>query len=493
MLPSVLVARLQGLFPALVEKVLPMEAPGDSVTKGEAPEEIAATAVLPFVIHPRQTLSYLTVQLGRWKEGKSLHPIWWEVYNWYVCGGAKEKAARRLLGGLFYRNTETSLKVQTSHALYGSRLQASASRLERFRFCPFAHFAAYGLRLQQRAQYGLEASDTGRFFHAALRNVASVLQGEQRCWSDCRRDELLQLVSKEVAKLLPHVQREILLSSHRYNYLAKKMEEAVGRAVLCLAEHDRRSAFKPLALEIGFGRDGELPPLRPVLPVGSPVEVVGRIDRVDGARSATGNTYLRVIDYKSGATDLNLTEVLHGLSLQLLLYLDAALSNAALLYQSQLSPDAAVMPAGIFYFRVFNPLVRSNGPRTPDIIEDELLKLFKLKGKILAEPAVVQLMDNELQSGYSKIIPAGLNKQGELYRVKSLLTAASFEQLRQHIRSLVAETATQILQGNLKISPFKLGHKKACTYCLYKSVCQFDLLLEENCFRLLGSNPEFVS
>ncbi len=492
LLPSMLFTRLQELFPGLVEEMPAVEPPGDNYSPAETGEdEIAAAAsVLPFVFHPRQTLSHLAVQLGRWKDGKSLHPLWWEVYNWYVCGGEKE-ALRRLLGGLYFRNVETALTVQTSRKLYGSRLQASASRLERFRFCPFAHFAAYGLRLQQRAQYGLEAPDMGRFFHVALRNVACVLQEQQRHWSDCKGDELLHLVSTEVEKLLPRMQREILLSSRRYNHLAKKMEETVGRAVLYLAEHDRRSAFKPLAVEIGFGRDNELPPLSLTLPDGSPVDVVGRIDRVDGARSAADNLYLRVIDYKSGATDLSLVEVFHGLSLQLLLYLDAALTNAALLFQSPVNPDAAIMPAGMFYFRVFDPLLRSSGPCTPDNIEAELLKLFKLKGKILAEPAVVQLMDNELQSGHSKIIPAGLSKKGELYRVKSLLTAAEFEQLRHHIRSLVAETATGILQGSLDISPFKLGQKKACTYCLYKPVCQFDLLLKENCFRLLGSSVEF--
>ncbi len=491
LLPSMLVTRLQELFPGLVEKMPAVEPPqGDFATLDTVEEEIAAAAVLPFVIHPRQTLSHLAVQLGRFKDGKSLHPLWWEVYNWYVCGGREKEAFGRLLGGLNYCNVEPALTVQTSRKLYGSRLQASASRLERFRFCPFAHYAAYGLRLQERAQYGIEAPDTGRFFHVALRNVACVLQEQKRHWSDCRQDELLHLVSTEVARLLPRVQQEILLSSRRYNHLAKKMEETVGRAVLYLAEHDRRSAFKPLAVEIGFGRDGELPPLSLILPDGSPVDVVGRIDRVDGARSATGSVYLRVIDYKSGATDLSLVEIFHGLSMQLLLYLDAALNNAALLFQSPISPDKAVMPAGMFYFRVFDPLLRSSGPRTSDVIKTELLKLFKLKGKILAEPAVVQLMDNELQSGHSKIIPAGLNKQGELYRGKSLFTAAEFEQLRRHIRSLVAETATQILQGNLEISPFKLGRKKACTYCSFKTVCQFDLLLQENSYRLLADHRD---
>ncbi|MEW5921987.1 MAG: helicase-exonuclease AddAB subunit AddB [Bacillota bacterium] len=491
LLPSLLVTRLQELFPGLVEELSPAQPQGvaypahaAAADEVEDKDDLDAASVLPFVFHPRQTLSHLAVQLGCWKRGEFLNPLWWEVYNWYARGNVEKETVRRLLAGLFYRNMETPLTLQTSRELYGPRLQTSASRLERFRFCPFAHFAAYGLHLQERTQYRLEAPDTGRFFHVALRNVACTLQEQGKHWSESGRKELLHLVSKEVAKLLPRLQREILLSSHRYKYLAKKIEETVGRAVLSLAEQDRRSAFKPYAVEIAFGNEGEIPPLCLALPDGSTMEVVGRIDRLDVARTAEGRIYLRVIDYKSGAVDLNLVEILHGLSLQLLLYLDAVLSH------SREWLNAEAMPAGIFYFRVHDPLISSSGPITADSVDAEILKRFKLRGKVLADPAVVKLMDNQLRSGHSTVIPAALNKQGELYRGKSLLTAADFTLLRRHVRHLVAETATGILQGRVEISPVSLGRKKACRFCPYKAVCQFDLLLEENHFRLLRSGTE---
>ncbi len=486
LLPALLISRLQEMFPGLREEV-PVIDKEESCSNETATnnESGAANLLLPFIIHPRQTLSHLALQLGRWKEGAVLHPLWWEVYNWYACGGGDKEDTKRLLAGIFYENTETAINEKTSCELYGSPLQASASRLERFRNCPFAHFAAYGLRLQQRVQYGLEAPDTGRFFHVALRNVARVLETQQRHWGDCKKEELLQIVSAEVTRLLPRVQQEILLSSQRYLHLAKKIEETVGRAVLYLAEQDRRSEFKPIAVEISFAKDGELPPLHLTLENGTPVNIVGRIDRLDGAISDTGSIYLRIIDYKSGAADLDLMEVLHGLSLQLFIYLDAALTNASMLPQIRELP---VYPAGIFYFRVYDPLLRSRGPLTPDEIETEMLKLFKLKGKVLAEPAVVKLMDKELIFGYSNVIPVGMTKEGELYRnAKSLLTAEEFEKLHNHIRCIIADTAAEIMQGSLKISPFKLGRKKACTFCPFKAVCQFDLLLKENNFRLLGS------
>lgn len=330
----------------------------------------------------------------------------------------------------------------------------------------------------------MEAPDTGRFFHAALHNVTCSLQKHKTRWSDWGKDELRQLVSAEVTKLLPRLQQEIMLSSRRYQHLAKKMEETVGRTVLFLAEHDRRSEFKPYAAELAFGRQGGLPPLCLQLADGSTVDLIGRIDRLDLARTAEGNLYMRVIDYKSGSADLDLAELYHGLSLQLMLYLEAVLSHA----REWLGET--VLPAGAFYFRVHDPLISSGGPMTAQALQMEMLKRFKLTGMLLAEPAVVRLMDKQLQSGYSPVIPAAINKQGELYgSAKSLLTAADFAALGRHVRTTVTEAATGILEGRLEISPYYIGSKRACTYCLYKTVCQFDLLLEDNRYRRLARMP----
>ena len=51
------------------------------------------------------------------------------------------------------------------------------------------------------------------------------------------------------------------------------------------------------------------------------MELIGRIDRVDKAKDDHG-VYLRIIDYKSSAKELNLSEVYYGITLQMLTYLD---------------------------------------------------------------------------------------------------------------------------------------------------------------------------
>ncbi|WJV32416.1 PD-(D/E)XK nuclease family protein (plasmid) [Rossellomorea sp. AcN35-11] len=60
---------------------------------------------------------------------------------------------------------------------------------------------------------------------------------------------------------------------------------------------------------------------------GGALSLVGRIDRVDQARTSD-QSWLRIIDYKSSDTALNLSKVYYGLSLQTLTYLDVVVSNA---------------------------------------------------------------------------------------------------------------------------------------------------------------------
>ena len=506
LLPSLFVVHLKELFPALAEELLAMEPePGSgsdaAASVGDNRGEAAMTAdpdgyeiaiqdsasileqtaetLLSYVAHPRRALSHLAVQLSHWKKGAALHPFWWDLYNWYVDEKTWHAAAEKLLGGVFYRNLEQPLGAATSRQLYGQQLQTSVSRLELFRSCPFAHFATYGLRLRERPVYRLEAPDIGRFFHAVLRNFTLSLQEKGLNWGELEKEECLQLVDTEVELLVPKLQQEILLSSGRYRYLAGKLKDTVGEAALTLGEQDRKSSFKPVGVELFFGRGGALPALDLALEDGSRVELIGRIDRVDLAYDQKGSVYLRVLDYKAGRTGFSLAEVCHGLALQLCIYLDVVLAHAPQWLKAE------ALPAGLLYFRVHAPLIRAPHPLLPSEIEKEIRKRYQMKGMVLADKEVVRLMDNSLEVGRSALIPVGFTKQGNFYKDSATFTAERYFLLREYLRWLVKKTAKSIIGGEVAIAPYSMGKSKACTYCPYRAVCQFDLSLTENEYRLL--------
>jgi ATP-dependent helicase/nuclease subunit B len=48
----------------------------------------------------------------------------------------------------------------------------------------------------------------------------------------------------------------------------------------------------------------------------------------------------------------------------------------------------------------------------------------------------------------------------------------------------------KISEGETSIAPYKLKNQTSCTFCSYKSFCQFDTSLDENDYRLLTNIPK---
>jgi len=468
---SQVISRIKELLPRLEERVVPVEPPcpdGD----------------LEFIACPGRSLSYLAAMLREVKAGRRVDPVWQDVYSWFVQQPAYKEACGRVLAGLFHVNQETSLPPGLGRRLYGSRLKASVSRLERFTACPFAHFLSHGLKLKERGQFKLAAPDLGQFFHAALKEFADRIKEQGTDWGQLTRIQAGTLVGEIVDELAPKLQNEILLSTARHRYLIGKLKRTLERAVLTLTEHARRGAFRPVAVEIGFGEQGELPPVYFDLGDRCVMEMAGRIDRIDCAMEG-GRPYLTVIDYKSGQAELKLADIVHGLKLQLLTYLDVALR-----YAGQLVHQPA-LPAGMLYFSVKDPFVTSTGPLTAEEAEKGLLKQLKMKGLLLADPLVIAQMDNQL-NGQSELLPVGLKKNGEFYSNSRVISEEQFNLLRSYLEEIMKSTGRRIISGEIQISPYRRGKDKACGFCIFKAVCQFDPLLEDNLYRLLFDREEPV-
>jgi ATP-dependent helicase/nuclease subunit B len=465
--PSVLINRIKQLYKNLEEQLVV----NDPFEKKEHDQLIYLTS-------PQKTLSYLAAELRHWQKGYPIAPFWWDVYDWFIRHETWAKETKAILSSLFYKNEAKPLPQETSQALYGRHIQASVSRMERFKSCAFSHFVSYGLRLKERQIHRLEAPDIGQLFHAALKLIDDHLRISGEDWRQLTKEKCRLLAEETVAKLAPRLQHNILLSSHRHHYIKRKLQQVIERAAAVLSEHAKSSEFSPVGLEIDFGPNGPLPSIAFTLKNGVTMEVIGRIDRVDQAEGSKG-LLLRVIDYKSSQTSLNLNEVYYGLSLQMLTYLDVLITHA----KTWLGVPAS--PAGVLYFHIHNPMLNKKTAIPQEQIELELYKQFKMKGLILADQEVVKRMDTTLESEYSEVIPVGLKKDGQFYSTSSVASEEDFEHLRGYVRRQFEQIGTQISEGTIDINPYKLKKKAACTFCTYKPVCQFDLSLDENEFLLL--------
>ncbi|HHZ16070.1 MAG TPA: helicase-exonuclease AddAB subunit AddB [Clostridia bacterium] len=479
--PSSLLARLVELFPRAVCAFTPEEK--------KAEEKISC---------PRPTLSNLAVALREALAGRVIEPVWWQVYNWYVGKKEWQEPLQRITSGLFYRLEELRLPAGLVRQLYVPQgiLRGSVSRFERFVACPFAHYLRYGLKLQERVEFQVGAPDLGQFFHAGLELFYQYVQERRLNWGAMSKAEMQALVDEIVEQLIPRLQHEILLSTARYRYLAKKLKRILWRAVVVLGEHQRRGSFRPVGMEIAFGEKGPLPGLSFKLADGTTFLLQGRIDRVDVAQDERG-AYVRVIDYKSGSTSLGLSEVYYGIKLQLLTYLDVVLKAAPSLLREApppagTTPDGSVMPAGVLYFHVKDPIIAAKGPLPLEEIEKMILAELKMKGFLLADAGVVKLMDQEIQ-GYSELLPVALTKSGEFYRnLQNVLPLEKFNLLCRQVEKHFLRVGEEIMAGQVSIHPYRYRGRTPCSYCPYATVCRFDLTIPGCAYRQLSEKEPAV-
>ncbi|UII56938.1 helicase-exonuclease AddAB subunit AddB [Cytobacillus spongiae] len=442
------------------------------------PAELSETDQLEYAVNEKTALAYLTAQLQLKKRNYPVYDFWWDVYNYYMDHEKWKAPAKKVLSSLNYENRTKPLTEKTSQELYGDLIQASVSRMELFHSCPFSHFVQHGLKLRDRQIFRLEAPDIGDLFHAALKYIAETIMTQNQSWGDLSKAQLEQLAKQAVEMLAPKLQNEILLSSNRHHYIKRKLENIISRASFVLSEQAKASGFSPIGLELGFGPKAQLPPLAFSLNNGTKMELVGRIDRVDKAEHSDG-VFLRIIDYKSSSKDLAVSDVYYGLALQMLTYLDIIITHS----KSLIGKTAD--PAGVLYFHVHNPLVNAKKVMTLDEIEDEIFKKFKMNGLMLGEDQVIRLMDNTLESGDSSIVAAGIKKDGSLSKRSKVASKEEFNLLRNYVRKQYLTTGNAITEGTLHISPYKMKDRTPCTFCSYKSVCQFDESLEQNEYRVL--------
>ena len=253
--------------------------------------------------------------------------------------------------------------------LYGQLLVNSVSRLEDFASCACRHFLDYGLRLQEREEYVFTPADFGTVMHAALERFARGLRREGLDWAALSEDQRESLADRALDEVAQDYNNTVLQSTSRHAFLLRRIRVMLQRTVWALQEQLRRGDFRPADVEFAFADDLEA--LRFRLPGGAGMQLRGRIDRVDELL-ADGKRYVKIIDYKTGRTTLDLDGLWNGTQLQLAVYM-----NAALEHERQRHPEEEAEPAGIFYYHIDDPFLTELKKGTDTADQETLLALVR--------------------------------------------------------------------------------------------------------------------
>ncbi len=423
-------------------------------------------SLLEQFVAPGAAFRYLTEGIEQAKQGEET-PEWRALFAWYGRQPQWQDALATLLAAACDEKRQTPLRSEVSRRLYGSVLENSVTRLERFAACAYEHFLTYGLRLRPREQHTFEAMDFGNLVHSALEHYGRKLVQSDYNWFSVPDDVRKQLGIDALQMALEQSRNDALLTSAKNRYLLTRMEQLLHQTVETLTRQVRKGQFMPADYELGFGMAEHLNVEEFVLSAEERMRLRGRIDRVDTMDNGT-DTYVKIIDYKSGQTKFSLLSMYHGLQLQLVVYL-----NAAMELMKRRPHNGAILPAGIFYYHVDEPIVETEGVVSEEQIWQSVFEKLRLDGIVNADPQVICAMDEEF-TDKSDVIPVSRTKSGEWSKTSKVYETEQFEAMSDYVNQTIEQLGKEILAGKIDINPYELKGNTACTWCAYRSICGFD-------------------
>lgn len=403
-------------------------------------------------------------------DGKEITEEWEDILRYFY---RKDKNRfKRAISGIYYTNQSQDISKENIEKLYGGTLKTSVSRLESYRKCPFSFHLTYGLKLKEKQELKIEAIDTGSFMHEVIDTFFKEISDQNLNLKEITDEEILKIVNKIINELLETNRYYIFSSSAKYRLLTRRLKKVVYKSICYIVYSLKYSDFTIFGNEIEFSNTGKFKTI--TLNVdGRKVEITGKIDRADTAK-IDDKQYVRIIDYKSSSKDLDINQVLFGLQIQLITYLDA------------LCEQTDLNASGVLYMGLIDNIVKNAKNLTDEEIENKIRSNFKMKGLILADISVVRTMDKKLQTGSSDIIPVYISKDGEISEKKSsVISKKDFDELQLQVKDIIKQISYEILKGKIDIKPYNYKKKTGCDYCKYKTICMFNSNIKGNEYNYL--------
>ncbi len=353
-----------------------------------------------------------------------------------------------------FKITDTDLATD----FFGRNMFMSASRIEKFYKCPFGYFCEYGMKLKPRKEAQVDAALYGTVIHFVL---------EQFLLRNKKTDVLKMAEATIKDKINSIIDEYITDEMGGYDNKAQSflrtirlIKDTAYSVVIRLVDEFRVCEFTPVDFELKINNDGDVAPYCVELSDGGKVSVVGSIDRVDMFKTED-NTFLRVVDYKTGGKEFQLGEVFYGLNMQMLIYLFAIWENGKEHYGENITP------AGVLYFQAKNTKISSDKiTRASDVEEAQSYSSaeHKMDGMILNNLQVFEAMDKNCKGIF---LPASFDEKTGSLKGK-VISINSLNRLKESVNASIKDMAEQLQSGYISALPVEDG----CKWCNYKDVCK---------------------
>lgn len=353
-------------------------------------------------------------------------------------------------GNFAFEDSSKSVK------LFGKNMVFSASQMETYYQCPFKYFCRYGVYANPRLKARLDPANSGTLIHYCLETILKNHKGR----------EFLELTDEEIREEIKACLREYIDRNMggsddktlRFNYLYMRTDKILRHIMERIVAEFKNSDFEMCDFELKIGKGADVEPAEISLKNGS-VIIKGSVDRVDKL-DLDGKRYIRVIDYKSGAKEFVLSDVLYGLNMQMLLYLVSITRSEKGFYKDS-------VPAGVLYFPANLKPVSAERDDSEEKRRKKIYSLSKMNGMLVGDEDVIASMDKEKEGLF---LPVKFSAKSELKG--NFISLLQFKKLAEYLDRLIKEMGDNVQEGKIPAKP-ALGptHSTTCEWCDYSEVC----------------------
>lgn len=405
---------------------------------------------------------------------------------YYIGGAVFTEAAKTVISeksnmkSIFLRegellNENGKISYEYSKRLFGETVCSSPSRFECYSSCRFNYFNRYILKILPEKKAELDSLQTGLISHKVLEIFVKELADAKISGNMLTHDD----AEKRICEILgghflaithtKHERNDAI--SKRFEYLYNRLSSILTTLARYLVDEVSQSDFIPEDFEINIGVSDGMIKSVPIdikddngKKLGE-LRIVGQVDRADVFRK-DGNTYVRIIDYKTGPKSFRKENVDYGFNLQMLLYLYCITLSETKRYGEN------VIPAGVLYVPVRKPEV--NDAVLSDDIREKAAKLssgaFKGDGLLIDKMEVLEAMEKGINGKY---IPVSITKKGDFSVYSKVESLEKMGELLERAAKVSGKLASLMYTGNIQTNPYK-NDMSSCAMCDYGAVCRLD-------------------
>ena len=388
--------------------------------------------------------------------------------------------------------------VENTADFHRRRINLTQARIETFIDCPFLYWCKYKMKLKSDAKAEISTPDVGVFVHEILEKFFRDLPPDtdltamsredieyraDRCIGDYIRRlarqsgmwDLIRLQTDEADAAVPSeelkpIVPEGIRMDARLEYLFIRLRRSVLVFLEAILREISQSGFVPAAYELPIGVETNderrsVTPVKFVTEDGFEVVLRGIADRVDIYRAEDGQSYVRIVDYKTGSKTFSLDDVKQGIGVQLLIYLFSVWKSGI----PGIAAPGELIPGGAVYFSARPGSGLSESWLSADEARELVIKTISRSGIFLADEEILNAMDHGLTGEY---IPVKKNKSGEIRSSAALATLEEFGQLYRELSDTISGIATEITSGIAHAAPRMRGGRLPCEYCSNQMLCR---------------------